>query len=162
MHCPNCGKPAKDQQKFCRACGFGLEPVAQLLSEQRTTGEAELTEAERRTEKLVGWGINALLGILIIGAAKAIIYWVMIVKGQFWPGIFLLGLLAWLALYMFLIGKWTELQKSSRRRSAPALPPAEDTAKLPATAPEPVPGITERTTDLLEVRPVRRSDELGT
>lgn len=160
MHCPACGKPAKDQQKFCRSCGFGLEPVAQLLGEQLPIS-AELTEAERRTEKLVGWGINALLGILIIGAAKAIIYWVVIVKGQFWPGIFLLGLLAWLALYMFLIGKWTELQKSSRRRSAPTLPSAEDTAKLPA-APEPVPTVTERTTDLLEIRPVRRSDELGT
>jgi hypothetical protein len=63
---------------------------------------------------------------------------------------------------MFLIGKWTEWQKSSRRRSAPTLPPAEDTAKLPAAAPAPVPGVTERTTDLLEIRPVRRSDELST
>ena len=33
MHCPNCGTAAVKQQKFCRAYGFSLEQVAQLLDE---------------------------------------------------------------------------------------------------------------------------------
>src|SRR5262249_16383515 len=33
MHCPNCGAVALIEQKFCRACGFGLEKVAQLFAE---------------------------------------------------------------------------------------------------------------------------------
>ena len=34
MHCPNCGSVALIEQKFCRACGFGLEKVALLIAER--------------------------------------------------------------------------------------------------------------------------------
>ena len=32
MHCPNCGTSvAKEDQKYCRSCGFGLERIAQAI-----------------------------------------------------------------------------------------------------------------------------------
>jgi hypothetical protein len=166
MHCPGCGNEAKKNQKFCRACGFGLEQVAQLLSAERTTGRTELTEDERRTEKLVGWGINALLGILGLSVVAAIIYAVMIRKGAFWTGLGFIGFLTCVVLLLWLIGKWTDLQeaKSARRKLQPhPLPSVENTAKLLAEAQrESASSVTERTTELLAVRSERlRSGELN-
>jgi len=35
MFCPNCGKENFSEQKFCRACGIGLEKVVESLMEQK-------------------------------------------------------------------------------------------------------------------------------
>ena len=32
MHCPSCGNESSIDQKFCRKCGFNLEPVGKLLA----------------------------------------------------------------------------------------------------------------------------------
>ena len=32
MHCPNCGNESDLDQKFCRKCGFNLEPVSKLVA----------------------------------------------------------------------------------------------------------------------------------
>jgi hypothetical protein len=51
MHCPNCGTSATKEQKFCRACGFGLAKVVQLLEEGDVfPDELSRLYAERRQQ----------------------------------------------------------------------------------------------------------------
>ncbi|HEU0175491.1 MAG TPA: zinc ribbon domain-containing protein [Blastocatellia bacterium] len=71
MHCPNCGAKAPAGQKFCRACGLGLERFAQLLAEPLPDGEDEnVARARRRLRqlekavKIAGWTAGSALGIL--------------------------------------------------------------------------------------------------
>ena len=72
MHCPNCGTKTSEEQKFCRACGLGLEKVVQILGEQMS---AQLDESMlARKERLERLGMIALsifgaglLGLLIYG-----------------------------------------------------------------------------------------------
>jgi len=47
MHCPNCGKPATDEQQFCRACGMSLETVGKLVAEHSSTP----AEAQNKIDK---------------------------------------------------------------------------------------------------------------
>lgn len=87
MHCPRCGATATVGQTFCRACGFGLEKVAELLGEElglqstRTDNDlAHLRERQRKLERwagIVGLSTFALLLLLMI----VVVFSQMILKG---------------------------------------------------------------------------------
>src|SRR5262245_39081816 len=94
MFCPNCGAKTSIEQKFCRACGLGLEKIAISLTEQLPTGAHEnLLSQKERLERL---GVAALsvfgvglLGFLLYGIG----YKVMISQGQIWGGLVLIAFL---------------------------------------------------------------------
>ena len=79
MHCPNCGTRTSEEQKFCRACGPGLEKVVQILDEQmpRELDESLLARKERLERlgmilrSIFGAG---LLGLLLYGVAYKVIF----------------------------------------------------------------------------------------
>ncbi|HZS06835.1 MAG TPA: zinc ribbon domain-containing protein [Blastocatellia bacterium] len=48
MYCPECGTPANDNQKFCRACGLSLVMHAQLLWWQRLINGPDETPVTSR------------------------------------------------------------------------------------------------------------------
>ena len=95
MHCPNCGTKTSEEQKFCRACGLGLEKVVQILGEQMP---AQLDESMlARKERLERLGMIALsifgaglLGLLIYG----VVYKVIFVQGRIFEALALLALAA--------------------------------------------------------------------
>ena len=59
MFCPNCGAKTSVEQKFCRACGLGLEKIALSLTEQLPTrADDNLPSAEKA--RLERWGLAAL------------------------------------------------------------------------------------------------------
>lgn len=154
MHCPSCGARAAENQKFCRACGFGLEKLTQVFQEQLADEGADLPAELRRTEQMVGRGIQALLAGLLLTGASAIVYWVMLVQGHFWTGLGILGGIAWIALYIGFIGKWNELQqiKEERKkaRSAPPLSPPDTNKMLTESSQEPISSVAEHTTRSLD------------
>ena len=99
MHCPNCGTAAVQQQKFCRACGFSLEQVAQLLAESglAITASNRLSEVDERASLVEKWraiafyvfAASAGTGLLAF-FGYGIIYKMMIVSGNVIPGLLLL------------------------------------------------------------------------
>jgi hypothetical protein len=52
MNCPNCGRGAADNQKFCRGGGFPLEKVAQLIARHYQNDFTSLTPGESLADLL--------------------------------------------------------------------------------------------------------------
>lgn len=112
MHCPKCGTPAAEVQKFCRSCGFGLEKVAQLLEESPPVkgenppaGEnlGKLQNRLNRMDRLWQAALVTLGGAFVTAICWAIISNVIIAEGQlisgglflfFFLGIVVMGLSA--------------------------------------------------------------------
>jgi hypothetical protein len=169
MHCPNCGTKASAGQKFCRACGFGLDKVEQLIAEQRTTATDLTTEATgklsnnrlRRLEKWAAIALFTLGGALGGMLLRAIIFNVMIEQGKIFEGAAILLILAIAALISFLAYLHSERKNSASTRSNPQqrLPEASqalDTAKmLPEPNAEIAASVAEHTTAKLEEKTVR-------
>lgn len=157
MYCPNCGNNSSTDQRFCRSCGLGLDKVTQTLVEQLPTKlDENLEEQKNRLEK---WGVAALsvfgLGVLSI-FLYGIIYKLMITQGKILGGLALLGLLVMagcglLSVILFAKAQEVEQAKNKRRMtSAEELTPRETTRELLTEGRlDPVPSVTERTTELL-------------
>jgi hypothetical protein len=164
MHCPNCGSKASIGQKFCRACGFGLEKVEQLIADQRTGATEQTIVTTGRfsddwMRKMEKWAARALLALGSI--AVSLILWAIIVKlmikeGAIFPGSMLLMLVTGVVLLLFLV-----YLKEERKNSASAQsnqqhrpPQAQETAKmLSEPNVEMAASVTEQTTAHLEERP---------
>jgi hypothetical protein len=174
MHCPNCGTSATKQQKFCRACGFGLAKVVQLLEEgdvfpdELSRGMAERRQQIERWRDLAfslfcggaGIGVLTLIGY-------GIIYDLMVIKGKLWEGagyllVILTALVGFVLMYLSLKAeelkaeaKLSQVKPLSRPANYPsleALPPAATTSNLLAEGRvESVASITEDTTRSLQL-----------
>jgi hypothetical protein len=72
MHCPSCGKEFGDGVKFCRACGFALGPVAELLA---GNDEKDIKQswcpADRSSVRVQGIGL--MIFAVLIGIANAML-----------------------------------------------------------------------------------------
>jgi zinc-ribbon domain len=166
MHCPNCGTEASAGQKFCRACGFSLEKVEQLIADQKAADMEQITRATaglsddwlRMLEKWAAGALFALGGILGGLMLWAIIAKVMIEKGKIFQGSVVLMVLAAAALAIFLAYLDSERKKlaSARSNQQHRLPQVEETAKmLSEPNAEMAASVTEQTTANLAGRSER-------
>ena len=156
MYCPNCGTKTSIDQNFCRACGLGLEKIAHSLTEQLPTRPIRnLQEQKERFEKL---GMAALsvfgLGILTF-ITYSIGYKLMISKGDILSGLAMIGFIIMVACgiaSVVLFAKANEAGQEATKRKPQELSSAESTKELLTEGHfEPVPTVTERTTELLTV-----------
>lgn len=163
MHCPNCGVKTTEGQKFCRACGFNVEKFAHLFVEE-TARAAQLPEenaspADARLRKLERLGeialycLGSVLGALLLWA---IIFKMMIEKGEVFAGAIVLTIIAFIAVFSFLgyLGYLGEQRKKAALRSATkplTWPSSEETAKISSEPQaENLVSITEHTTARLQ------------
>ena len=157
MFCPNCGAKTSVEQKFCRACGLGLEKIALSLTEQLPTRTDETLPSSEK-ERLERWGVAALsvfgAGILAL-LLFFIVYKMMYLQGKILNGFALLGLMIMGAcglISVILFAKAQEAGEAARRRIQPkdaTVVPAPTKDLLTEGHLEPVPSVTDRTTDLL-------------
>lgn len=157
MYCPNCGTKTSSDQNFCRACGLGLEKVAASLFEQMPAKvDRTLQQQKERYEKM---GMAALsvfgLGILIF-ILYSVGYKLMISQGNLLGGLAILGFLIMIACGLtsvVLFAKAKEVGEGTPKRTTQEnLSGGESTKELLTEGNfEPVPSITDRTTDLLVV-----------
>lgn len=155
MYCPNCGTTISSAQSFCRACGLGLEKIAQSLVEQRPNEFEE--SLQQRKERIERWGVAALsvfgLGILSIPLYKIVM---MMLEGRVLAGLGFLALIVVLGcglLAVILFAKANEVGEAKLKGGggSPATPPKTNTTAklLPLDQVDPLPSVTERTTELL-------------
>ena len=158
MYCPNCGTKTSLEQNFCRACGLGLEKIALSLSEQLPARVDQSLQARKdRLEKL---GVAALsvfgLGLLSF-LLYSIGYKLMLSQGNVIAGLAIIGFVIMVACGLtsvVLFAKAKELgEEATKRRPQQNLSKGtESTKELLAEGHfEPVPTVTERTTELLVV-----------
>ncbi len=159
MYCPNCGKTNSGEQKFCRSCGLGLEKVVQALVHQlpatdpATEIDENLRERQRKVElglKILGTGVVSLFVLVLLWV---FIYKIIIVQGKVAVGLGFLGLILGLVAFILLLLYRESLLNASKQTlpQGASFPPAETAKLLPEPSFEPIPSVTERTTELLTV-----------
>ena len=163
MHCPRCGTNATIGQQFCRSCGLSLEKVAELLGNELplevSTRQNELARLRERQQKFQEWG--GIAGLITFGLIL-LLFIIVVVSQMILKGGALIGvgmLLILLAIGAGVMGLFQAYSKSLKEKLAnPPLPKPDvsrEARKLQAYR-EPVPTITDRTTDLLA--PARGAD----
>ena len=165
MFCPNCGSKNSTQQKFCRSCGLSLEKTVQSLVEQIP---AKIDQSlKRRKEKLERFGVIALSGVGVVGGGALfymIIFNMMLAQGKILGGLAFLTIIicGLLAVFFFNYANYLKETAVKNRLQPPEeMPEYETPAKLLNDSYlEPIPSVTERTTELLYVE--RKKDNKAT
>jgi cation transport ATPase len=160
MHCPRCGTNATIGQQFCRSCGLNLEKVTELLGEEAELSSAidERARLRERQRKFEQWG--SIAGLVTFGLILllmiVVVFLQMILKGGAIVGL----LLILLAIGAAVMGLFQTYSKSlmAKLTNPPRpldVPGSNATRKLEGHR-EPVPTVTDRTTELLV--PTRTAD----
>lgn len=159
MFCPNCAAPNEKDQHFCRTCGLKLDAIAAELAEQRPSAEfAELLKKKQRFE-MMGVASLSLFGLLFfmivivkVYEAKAFLFGPGVIL---WSGVAAMMIFGLLSVFFFNYPKvFMNIDKVNPRLSSTPTndSEAETTRKLIEDRPfEPVPSVTEDSTDLLYV-----------
>jgi uncharacterized membrane protein YvbJ len=157
MFCPNCGANNSTEQKFCRSCGLNLEKSAQSLNEQMPNAQnANLLKQTRLLEKFGNFAFGGF-GIVLLTAIAAIIYFIfnkMILPGtNVLAGLLFVSFIVFgvLAVIFILFNEHLNDKKAKTNSALPSeLTAAKDTGKLLEEKHfEPVPSVTENSTELL-------------
>ena len=160
MHCPACGANASTDQKFCRACGLSLERVPGLLAEQLQKAEnGQIEEGSERPLwfKIENWGrLVVVIGLTaFIPLALGTGIYLLLRSGNTLGALGLLIVGAFLTFGALPLAWGEYLRKSSAGRhsteSVRLKPGGSPTKALRETGMEPVPSVTEKTTELLEL-----------
>ncbi len=150
MYCPRCGKDGSLEQKFCRACGFQLDQLVELLEPQAThVDDQNLAQLKlRRIGSIVVMSTISLALCTVCGA----IIWAMVTGGMpIWFGIpGLLVLIGMTSGFIFLA--LAQIKRETSTASQTAFEPNQTTTSLiNQQALNVPPSVTERTTNLLPV-----------
>lgn len=164
MFCPNCGQATTAEQKFCRSCGLNMEKAVQSVAEQLPAVELnkQLRERQRRVDQLLYALGGSAAVIFVVSLFWTIINKIIIGKGQVIAGIIFLAFILGFIIFALLMLYRESLVNAARKRSLaqPSLPPTEETARLlPESHIEPLPSVTERTTELLVAEKKREAGE---
>jgi|KBSMisStaDraftv2_1062788.scaffolds.fasta_scaffold152228_1 hypothetical protein len=148
MYCPRCGKDGSLEQKFCRACGFQLDQVVELL-EPQSVQVVDQNLAQFKLRRIGSIVVMSTISLALFGVCGAII-WAMVVGGI--PVSFgLIGLLLLLGItFGFIFLGLAQLKAETSTASQTALDSNETSTRLlNQQALNIPPSVTERTTNLL-------------
>jgi hypothetical protein len=160
MHCPSCGTEAPVTQRFCRSCGFSLEKIPELVTQQLSESEhigevaEKLQERQLKIERwlyITGIGFTTLVALSLL---TGLIYLMLAGNLPLVPGTIIL-ILIFGAMVAGSLGLYSEnlkkkLSASSSVKSKTLAEPAT-TSNLPLEAYQgPLISVTERTTTLLD------------
>lgn len=158
MFCPNCGSKNSIEQKFCRSCGLNLEKSAESLLEQ--SGNVDIIQDKKISkifETIGKLGFGGTIGAVLAGVIILIIALIQkfILSGQtdkIIGGIVFITLIisAVLGLAYVVFQEYSkEKLKKANAQMSPQIEGKETGKLLEEKFLEPIPSITERTTDLL-------------
>lgn len=154
MYCPNCGTKTKTDQNYCRACGLGLEKIASTLTEQLPARVDESLLA--RKDRLEKWGVVSL-SVFAFGVISFLLYSVgmkLISQGNLLAVLGMVGLFIMMACGLasvILFAKAKDVGDKAKKRNSEVSESTSTKQLLTEGHFEPVPSVTDRTTELLVV-----------
>ncbi|HZS44897.1 MAG TPA: zinc ribbon domain-containing protein [Blastocatellia bacterium] len=163
MHCPNCGKKATLDQKYCRSCGMTLDWVSRFLTQYRSSQPVQ-TRAQRDRQIAGQMAKTLFSGVVMLVAGMA-----LLAVGKdgalHWLGLTAVLFAVLTAAYAVISPMW----KAGAGRDAevratnelPALNRESFTFLPERREPVPVPSVTEPTTELLPVGGVNAHPNSG-
>lgn len=170
MHCPNCGNQSELDQKFCRKCGFNLEPVSKLIVNNPHADQLKLEKAAREKlalRRMVNWMMRGML-IMLIGVVVIVINKTFNLD----PLVKLIGTFITLGGVSVAMYGLLDTMRGGKGRPKPEAidvgshtvnseesGKADTTRELEGRLPVPLPSVTERTTQLIGDQP--KSDTSG-
>jgi hypothetical protein len=158
MFCPNCGANNSTEQRFCRSCGLNLEKTAESFLEQLPTAEsANLLKQTKLLEKFGNFSLMGFATIILLGISVLVftIFSKMVLSGaNVLLGLFLIGfvIFAMLSLAYVIFNETLKEKRAKTNRVYNEELESKDTANLLEDKPfEPIPSVTENSTELLFV-----------
>ncbi len=165
MFCPSCGNEDRADQKYCRSCGLKLDAISQVVAELLPSEEhAALQRRKRMFEKLglASLSIAGLIGLMLLVFTVALYKLIL-----FGPEVLfvssIVALIVFLLLSVVLIGYpklFMRFEKVNQQ-----LAPHDESSPTVTTGKlledrlfEPVPSVTENSTDLLPRQGTRHRD----
>jgi len=157
MFCPKCGKETSNDQKFCRSCGLKFGEIVQIISEANEENiESSKLFNKSLFEKLGHIFLYAFLGVGFAYLFYLSVYYKFLYLGKemMWMfgvfGFFFLGFLSIFFLNFFKIfGKKNNDRFVFENVETNEL--AENENLLSESSFEPIPSVTEDSTELLPV-----------
>jgi len=156
MFCPNCGKENQADQKFCRSCGLKLDAVLQVVADQFPSEEYAAMQRRKRIFERLGLGalsIAGLIGLMLLLFTVGL-YKLIVLGPEVLFGLSIVAVIFFLLLSGILIGYpklFMRFEKVDPQLAAP-----DESSSIQTTGKlledrffEPVPSVTEDTTDLL-------------
>jgi hypothetical protein len=156
MFCPNCGAENNAEQNYCRGCGLRLDTIMHAVNDQFPS--KEYAELQRRRQIFQNLGLFSLsaAGLIAVGFVlfKAAYYKLILLGPDVLFGSAIAALVGFLLLSVFFFNfpkffmRFERLERSSDRTEKPKV--RVNTNKLiedPIF--EPVPSVTEHSTELL-------------
>ena len=158
MFCPACGSKNTSDQRFCRKCGMNLESTVDALRDWTPTQSKGLQRQERRLEKfgqIAFGGFGIVLVVAVAGLIYTIVTKMVLVGDQPFVGLLLIAFMVFAVLALGYV-VFNEDLKEKRKKVGRPLPneldsPAVTGRLLEEKEFEPVPTVTENTTNLLPV-----------
>src|SRR5262245_65546966 len=162
MHCPRCGTSATTGQQFCRACGLGLEKVAELLGEELAV-QSSTTDSDRALLRLRQQRFEHLARVAGLATISLVLllFMVLVVSQIIMKGGLLIipgTLLILLALGALLLGILQTHSKNLKAKLEERSVPHPLPAGVPDASGLPLASVSEGTTELL---PSRKNAETG-
>ena len=155
IYCPNCGTKTSIDQNFCRACGLSLEKTALSISEQLPAKVERSVQVQKERLEKFGVALLCLFGAGVLILLLILLGQKLIDKGL--PGVLaMIGALILIGCGLgsvILFARAKDLEEKSSKRRQQILSRGTETTKelLSEGHLEPVPTVTERTTELLTV-----------
>lgn len=152
MFCPNCGQANAETLKFCRNCGLQLEKFSEILAEEEIpVREKGILENRKLFERLGYIALFCFLGMAFGYVFYLAVYYKFLLFGKDWMAFFALFgfvVLGILTLFFFNFHKFYNREK--QENDSPEQIEKADERLLSEGDFEPVPSVTENTTELLE------------
>jgi hypothetical protein len=155
MFCPNCGAKNNRQQNYCRFCGLNLRDTAKSLTSQLVFGEdSKLAKSLGSVRRAMDLVLAALAGVLIVGAVAYFFF-----DTGFGKGVLKMGVVIFFLLEAVLgaVGYYQRKERSKAgankfEKIANEQTESKETVRLLEEKPyEPVPHVTETSTELLPI-----------
>lgn len=166
MFCPNCGTQNQNTHIYCRSCGLKLDAILHAVAEQFPSDEYAKLQRRKNVFEMMGVVCLAVFGLIGFSFlfAKVVQYKLDWLGADilFWSGLIAMFAFGLLSVFFFNFPKLAmKFDDVNPRLSPPDEEPhSYDTGKLIEDRPfEPVPSVTEHSTELLSIPANVRKDD---